>query len=272
VDDASGDGTAETIRAEYPEVRLHLSKERRGLVAARNLGMRLACAPVVVTIDDDAVFSTARTVEQTLADFDHPRIGAVAIPLVDVGRGPLVEHRSPAGGEAHVCSTFRGGSFAVRRDLFLNLGGFREAILHQGEERDFCIRMLSAGFVTRVGRADPVFHFESPNRDIRRMDLYGRRNDILYSWHNDPFPYAPLRMAEMTVKGIGWGFKVGRPLRMLHGLAMGYRACWQERGRREAVSSEVARLARTLRKARSRRLAEVEEHLPPLMKAEVQRP
>jgi glycosyltransferase involved in cell wall biosynthesis len=262
VDDASEDGTAEVVASTYPTVIVHRSAQRRGLVVQRNLGVRLAAAPVVVSIDDDAIFSTSHTVEQTLSELDHPRVGAVAIPLVDVARSSAIQQHSPSHNGIHVALTFRGGAFAVRRDVFLAVGGFREVIVHQGEERDYCIRMLAAGFVIRLGRADPVHHFESARRDRRRMDLYGRRNDILYSWHNEPFPYAPLRMAEMTVKGIGWGFKVGRPLSMLRGLAMGYRACWAERGQRAPVPREIARLARKQRKGRSRPLAEMEAELP----------
>jgi glycosyltransferase involved in cell wall biosynthesis len=264
VDDGSEDGTADAVASDYPSVSLHRSSGRRGLIVQRNVGMRLASGPVGVTMDDDAVFSTRHTVEQTLREFDHPRVGAVAIPLIDVVKGPAMQQRSPSEDRIHVALTFRGGAFAVRRDVFLALGGFREVIVHQGEERDFCIRMLAAGFVTRLGCADPIHHFESPLRDLRRMDVYGRRNDILYSWHNDPFPYAALRMAEMTVKGIGWGLRVGRPLRMVHGVGMGYGACWAERRERAAVPLGIARLGRQLRKASSRRLAEIEAELPEL--------
>jgi GT2 family glycosyltransferase len=262
VDDGSTDGTAETVASRYPDVRLLRSRESRGLIVQRNAGVRLASCPVVISIDDDAVFSTPHTVEQTLGEFGHWRVGAVAIPLVDVVKSPGVQQRAPEACGIHVASRFRGGAFAVRQEVFLALGGFREVIFHQGEERDFCIRMLAAGFVTRLGRADPIHHFESPSRDLRRMDLYGRRNDILCSWHNDPLPYALTRMGAMTVKGLGWGLRVGRPLRMVRGLAMGYAACWSERGRRAPVPRRIARLDRQLRRG-APRLAAIEAELPP---------
>jgi glycosyltransferase involved in cell wall biosynthesis len=261
IDDGSDDGTAQAVAGEFPMVRLLRSPVSQGLIVQRNAGIWLARAPFVVSIDDDAVFSKPSIVEQTLHDFDHPRVGAVAIPLVDVAKSAVVQQRPPTAEHIHVASVFRGGAFAVRRDVFLTLGGFRTVIFHQGEERDFCLRMLAAGFVTRLGRAEPIYHFESPARDLRRMDLYGRRNDILCSWHNDPFPYAPLRMAELTVKGIGWGLKVGRPLRMLKGLAMGYRMCWAERRRRAPVLPATARLHRRLRRRGPLLLEEIEQEL-----------
>jgi glycosyltransferase involved in cell wall biosynthesis len=258
MDDASEDGTVDSVAERFPRVRLHRSPAPRGLVVQRNTGLRLARAPVVVSIDDDATFSTPTIVEQTLHEFDHPRVGAVAIPLVDVEKSPAVQQRSPTQDGIEVAPVFRGGAFAVRRDVFLALGGFREVIFHQGEERDFCIRMLAAGYVTRLGRAEPIYHFASPKRDLHRMDVYGRRNDILCSWHNDPLPYAPFRMAELTVKGIGWGLKVGRPLRMVRGLVMGYRMCWAERDARAPVPRSIYRLSRRLTRAGSRPLEDVE--------------
>jgi glycosyltransferase involved in cell wall biosynthesis len=258
IDDGSDDGTADAVAAEFPRVRLHRSAVSHGLIVQRNAGIRLARAPVVVSIDDDALFSAPTIVEQTLREFDHPRVGAVAIPLVDVGKRADVQQRAPNENGIHVAPVFRGGAFAVRRDVFLTLGGFRSVIFHQGEERDFCIRMLAAGFVTRLGRAEPIYHFESPTRDLRRMDIYGRRNDILSSWHNDPLPFAPLRMAELTVKGIGWGLRVGRPLRMVRGLLMGYRMCWDQRRERAPVSRSIYLLSRRLTREGSRPLPEVE--------------
>ncbi|MGZ4397490.1 MAG: glycosyltransferase family 2 protein [Gaiellaceae bacterium] len=263
VDDGSSDGSAEMIASEFPRVHLCRSEQSKGLVVQRNAGAALASAPIVVSIDDDAVFVSSDTVAQTVAEFDHPRVGAVAIPYRD-GPQDGIRQASPSAGRVFVAARFRGTAYAVRRDLFLRLGGFREVIFHQGEERDLCLRMLEAGYVTRLGAADPIVHNESPSRDLVRMDLYGRRNDILCSWHNDPLPFALLRMLEMTVKGLGLGLKVGRPLRMLQGLALGYRACWEERHHRRPVSRAAYRLDHVLRREGPRPLEQVEPLLEEL--------
>lgn len=266
IDDASTDGTAGMLRAEFPTVRLYRSDEPHGVVTQRNRGVALARAPIVLGLDDDAVYTSSETVAQTLDDFSDPRIGAVAIPYVDVTRNGsvLLRHRAPATDGVYVTAVFGAGAFAARRDLYLVLGGMRDVIFHQGEERDFCLRLLDAGYVTRLGTGDPLVHKESSIRDVRRMDLYGRRNDILHSWHNVPLRFAPLRMLELTVKGIGFGVRVGRPLRMLRGLLLGYRACWQERAKRRPVSVAAYRLDRLLRRRGPQRLERVEPLLPPV--------
>src|SRR5258705_639728 len=81
LDDGSTDGTPDLIRSEFPQVNLHRFEESQGYILRRNQGTALASGSIVFSIDDDAIFSSPHVVEQTLADFEHPRIGAVAIPF-----------------------------------------------------------------------------------------------------------------------------------------------------------------------------------------------
>jgi glycosyltransferase involved in cell wall biosynthesis len=263
IDDGSTDSTADRVRAEFPTVRVERVERPLGYIVQRNRAAELADdADVIVSIDDDAVFSTPRTVGQTLAELEgQPRVGAVAIPFVNVNREDVVRQRAPGDGGVFVTGEFIGTAHAVRRDAFRRLGGYRPVLFHQGEERDFCLRLLDAGLVVRLGRADPVHHFESPRRDTRRMDLYGRRNDVLFAWHNVPWPAFPVHLAATTVGGLRFGSRVGRPVRMAQGLAMGYAAVAGEWSHRRPVSRAAYRLGRRLRHG-SLPLAVVEPLLP----------
>jgi glycosyltransferase involved in cell wall biosynthesis len=262
IDDGSTDGTAEMLAAEFPTVRVRRSERSQGYIVQRNLGVQLATAPIVITVDDDAAFASPRTVEQTLLDFDEPRVGAVAIPHIDIGfeDAPRLPPAPPHG--VLVTSEFVGTACAVRREVFLRIGGFRDSIFHQGEERDFCVRLLGAGYVVRVGRADPIDHFTSPRRDVRRMDLYGRRNTILYAWYNEPLPSALVRMVEMSAQGLASGISVRRPGAAVHGLLLGYRACWEHRRERRPLPRPVIKLFRQLWKRGPLPLSEIEGAVP----------
>src|SRR4051794_38270064 len=149
MDDGSTDGTPEAVRTEFPGVTLHRSEESTGYIVKRNLAARLASCPIVFSLDDDATFSTPRTVEQTLAEFDHPRIGAVSIPRVDVNFPGAIGQPPAPDGRVNVVGSFIGCAHALRRELFLRLGGYREYLFHQGEESEYCARMLAVGYVTR---------------------------------------------------------------------------------------------------------------------------
>lgn len=248
IDDGSTDGTSELVRSDFPQVRVVRSEQSRGLIVQRSEAAKLATTPVIVSIDDDAEFSTPRVVSQAIEDLEHEKIGAVAIPYVNVRQDRVLRHRAPDDLEVYVTDSFTGTAHALRRDLFLRLGGYRATLFHQGEERDYCVRMLEAGYFARLGRSEPIFHHESPQRDLRRMDLYGRRNDVLFAWHNVPASALIPQMLGTTVRGVGFGVRCGRPLRMLNGLVRGYAACFREWGNRRPVSPATYRLFRELRR------------------------
>ena len=264
VDDGSTDGTAEMVRAEFPQARLERFEQSGGYITRRNLGAEMASTPYVFSIDDDAAFPSRFTVEQTLAEFSHPRIGAVAIPFINVRQNPAVLQKAPDTAKIWLTQSYIGTAHALRRDVFLKLGGYRPYLIHQGEEGDFCSRLLDAGYVVRLGNADPIHHFESPRRDFRRMDFYGRRNDILYVWHNVPWPNFPVHLLAVTAHGVNFALRCGRPWHHFKGLIAGYAACFSYWSKRRPVSRAAYGLTRRLRKSGPISLDELEPLLPPL--------
>ena len=253
IDDGSTDGTTESIRREFPSIRLVRHDDSAGLVVRRNQAARATSGDVIFSIDDDAAFTSPRTVEQTLAEFDDPRIGAVAIPFIEPRKGPQVMQHAPAGGP-WVTDCFIGTAHAVRRDVFLSLGGYRERLFHQGEERDFCIRLLQAGYVVRLGSADPIHHYESPNRDYSRMDYYGRRNDVLFAWHYVPWAHLPVHLAGTLVNAARSAWQARRISRMAAGTVAGLTDGLLHPLDRQPVASAVYRLHRRLKKTGPARL------------------
>ena len=265
MDDGSTDGTEAMVRGEFPDAIFETHAGPNGPSFLRNRGSQLATAPVLFPIDDDVEFKSNRTVEQTLAEFDHPRVAAVGIPFINVRVGPDVLQGQPAGdGRLRVIAAYVGASHAVRRDVFLRLGGYRRQLFYMGEEGDFGIRALDAGYVVRLGAADPIHHFESPSRSLYRADFYGRRNDVLFAWHNVPTTLLPGHLLTTTLNGVRFGFGVRRPGRMLKGLASGWMAIPSEARHRRPVRPATYRLFRRLRRDGSVPLDEFESQLPAL--------
>ena len=98
-------------------------------------------------------------------------------------------------------TSFVGCAHAVRRDLFLELGGYRESFVHYGEEADFCRRLMRAGYVTRLGRGEPVLHHVSPKARVAdRERYYGARAAMLLAWHTLPLPVVPLHLMADAAK------------------------------------------------------------------------
>ncbi len=256
IDDGSSDGTGQMVRADYPAVALVQHQESRGYIVRRNEGAHIASTAFVFSIDDDAAFSTPHTVWQTVHEFQAESIGAVAIPYIDVNRDRRVRQIAADSDSVHVTDAFIGTAHAVRRELFLRLGGYREHFVHQGEEGDFCVRMLDAGYFVRLGTADPIHHFESPKRDLSRMDFFGVRNAVVFAWQNVPFPFVLAHLPVTSFRCLTFTFEPRRFWIRFLGLLHGYR-CLRSLSR-EPVSPSTYRLARRLRKIGSQQLTRVE--------------
>jgi glycosyltransferase involved in cell wall biosynthesis len=242
LDDGSSDGTAEAVRAGFPEVRVERREESAGLVVRRNEAAELASAPIIVSLDDDAVFTSTSVVASTAAEFDDPRVGVVAMPYVDVPQGEHVLQRAPSDDGIFVTHRFRGTAHAVRREAFLELGGYRGMLFQQAEEPDLAVRLLDAGYLVRLGRADPVRHFASPRRDLERMWFYECRNEVLFAWHNVPMPDLLLQLAKTTAHALWLGRGVRRTGLFARGLVAGFRDAARARSARRPVSRGAWRL------------------------------
>jgi hypothetical protein len=260
IDDCSDDDTVDVIAREFPTVRLYESKRARGYIECRNFAASVARAGIIISIDDDAYFQGSRTARETVADFDSDLVGAVSIPVVD---GAEEAAQDPTRDNCRLAvPCFRGTAYAVRRDLFLGLSGFRALFFHQVEERDFALRLLAAGYAIRTGTARrPIRHRASPTRDLPRLHIYSQRNVILHGTLNLPARQLPVWWAGMTAKGLLRGLRLRRPGRMARGLAVGFAHSVRYRHLRKPVSNEAYRLGRRLYVRKAVPLSDIEAQL-----------
>lgn len=258
MDDASTDGTFEMVRREFPTVRSYRSETSLGCSAQRNRGVRLASNNIVFSLDDDAVFTSPKIIGQTLQEFSDARIAAIAMPFVNVKTGPNILCKAPDETQVWITHSFVGAAAALRRDVFLEVGGYREHWDQYGEEGDLGVRFLNAGYFTRLGNADPIHHFESPNRNYYRRDVLGRRNDILFATENVPMPWLLVHLPATTVNGLISGLRYGRSWNMIQGTFAGYVDGWRHRRERAPVSARAYLLHRRLKKHGPLALREIE--------------
>lgn len=258
-DDGSTDGTPEMIRAEFPEVALHVSERSADIAVQRTRATVLASTPLVFCIDDDAAFTAPETVAEAVRLFDTPRVALVAMPFVNVRVSDRVLQRAPDAEGVYVASGYVGTAYAVRRDVFVALGGYRPTLVHQYEEEDFAIRLLDAGYLIRVATTPPIHHFHSPTRNREGMDVWGARNTILFTWLNVPMPFLIAHMAATSVNALRAGVRAGTTWRKLRGMASGYADCVRQRRERTPVRAATYRLYRRLRRGGPLAVAAVEQ-------------
>lgn len=154
VDDGSQDGTAESLEGLDERLRYHW-QANRGPAAARNVGIRLARAPVVAFLDADNRWLPDHLEVVTAVLARHPQaVLASTCPEFRVaGRDQPHDARLidplPA---ALGCNRFGYVScIAVRRDVLLEVGGFDE-LLAVGEDDDLWLRLARKGTFAEVRR------------------------------------------------------------------------------------------------------------------------
>lgn len=225
IDDASTDHTVEMVRKKYGNlVKLICRETNCGSIKNRNYGVSLSAGDIVFIVDDDSELPGIHTVEEVLQEFNDHRIGAVAIPFIQDGNLINGHPQDRNGTDTFIVASFIGCACAIRRDTFLELGGFDELFHHQVEEDDFCIRMLESGKVCAIAEVgEPMRHYESPVRSFQKWDFYGRRNSLLYIWKNCPTVYLFPNLAINTFQGCLHAFKEKRYLWNIKGILDGYR-------------------------------------------------
>jgi GT2 family glycosyltransferase len=263
MDDGSTDDTAGRVAREFPTAKIHREESSHGPAWQRNRGADLASTPVLVTLDDDCVFASPRTLRAALAELEPPRVGAVTFPFINVMQDKIVQTAAPAADQIYCTGTYYGGMIAFKREAYRAVGGYRSWYFMQVEESDLAIRLLNAGYVVRLGSSEPIHHHESPLRNRPRRYELGPRNHVIFAWQNVPMPHLIAHMPATVAGTVWYATKVGHPWHGLRGAALGIGASLSHPAWRAPVRAAVYHLHRQLKRRGAIPLAEIESRLPP---------
>jgi GT2 family glycosyltransferase len=205
VDNGSADGTAAAVRARFPSVELVASSENLGAVG-RNVGVALLDTPYVAFCDDDTWWDPGSL--RTAADVldRHPRLAAVtARILVEPGgaEDPIVAELrdSPVQGAdwlpGPALGSFLAGASVLRRDAFLQVGGFSDRLWLGGEEELMAGDLAAAGWELCYLPELTVHHQASRLRDPHRRRHDGIRNTLWTTWLRRPLRPALRRTLQL---------------------------------------------------------------------------
>jgi GT2 family glycosyltransferase len=194
VDNGSTDGTADAVRAHHPWAELVASPENLGAVG-RNVGVDRLDTRYVAFCDDDTWWDpgSLRTACDVLDA--HPRLAVVtARILVEPGGAEdpiVVELRdSPVVGAGWLpgpaLGSFLAGASVLRREAFLEVGGFSERLWLGGEEELMAGDLAAAGWELCYLPQLTVHHQASAARDPHRRRADGIRNTLWTTWLRRP--------------------------------------------------------------------------------------
>lgn len=237
VDNASGDGSVETLRNEYPAIRVVASCENLGYAAGNNLAIEIALgsrADFVWLLNPDTTVE-ATTLEAMLQDARlHPEAGLFGPRVLYGGsrpptissdggrihpdRGGAAENINdgvPAGAVEPVGSYevdyVTGSSLLVRTAVFEDVGLLPEDYFLYFEEVAFAQRARSAGWSARVDPRATVHHYKRSFGEVPAAYYiyYYIRGRLLFA---RTYPSVPIEDVEDDLSGFveGWRRRVVR--------------------------------------------------------------
>jgi GT2 family glycosyltransferase len=182
-----------------------------GYIAGRNRLMRAAQSPFVLLLDDDTRLLSAASIERALGILERdPSVAAVGFAQAEADGQPWPGAMQPSPATRPVVvPSYIGFAHLLRRDLFVSMGGYRESFKFYGEEKDYCLRLLDAGYRTVYLPDALVAHVsDRASRSAQRYLRFVARNDCLNTLYNDPATrlawMLPARMALYFRMRHGW--------------------------------------------------------------------
>ncbi len=196
VDNGSTDDTPALVGRSFPSVRVVELPENVG-APARNVGVEAATTPYVAFADDDSWWAPGM-LERAADVFDaHPRLGLVQGRILvgpeeqldpaceEMSRSPLDATGLPGPG----LLGFVACGAIVRREAYLEAGGFDPVVFFAGEEERLSYDLAAAGWGLAYLSQLVAHHHPSPVRDDdgRRRSVIVR-NRLLTALMRRPWP------------------------------------------------------------------------------------
>jgi GT2 family glycosyltransferase len=207
VDNASTDGSAEAVEAEFPGVEVVRRVQRYGFGANHNEGIRRSRGRYVLILNEDTVLHDGMLDALSRFMDENPEIGAAG-PRILYPDGAIQPSAFRFPTPARVAlTTFTlqrafweqsdtdriarvdwvcGAAIFARRAALVAVGGFDERLFIYSEDPDLCLRLRDAGYATAFFPHASLVHFENattsgvPERRIYQMErsraLYSRKH------------------------------------------------------------------------------------------------
>jgi N-acetylglucosaminyl-diphospho-decaprenol L-rhamnosyltransferase len=264
VDSGSSDGSWEGVAEAWPRARALRFEENVGFCVGCNRGAEAASGrllafvnfdgevepgwdmPLAALLDDPTVSIATGLLLSSDGEVIQAAGLAIAPNTAVVGRLDMLP-RSAAPSEPIDVPAATGALMMVRREEFLDLGGFYEPFFMYGEEADYCLR-VQGRIVLHPDSAmrHEYGHASGPQRSVTRL-YWGSRNRLINAARHLP----PASLAKSVVASLGFDVLTLAQLRtraaagaIAHGWLDGVRQMHRERAAR--TSEERRRATRSL--------------------------
>lgn len=224
------------------------SEENLGVPGGRDFGIRSVESDVIGFLDDDAELFPGGSDAIRTAFRDDPRLAAVALSVTDEHGVAARRHIPVAGGTAPSgraeVAYFVGCAHALRREAYLEVGGYFDDLFYGHEEIELCWRLIDAGWSIRFLDDVAAFHPRAPiSRHARGWRMTGR-NRVLIARRSLPWPVAVMHVVVWLPLGL-----IRAPRQLWRDYLAGWWSGWshpvQRRPIRYRTVWKLTRLGRT---------------------------
>jgi GT2 family glycosyltransferase len=171
-------------------VRVIRDDRAPGYIVGRNRLVREASAPIVLLMDDDAALFDNGAIDRGIRLLESDStLGAIAFAQADAEGTPWDDSMQQRHSrQASLVPSFIGFAHLLRHDVFARVGAYRESFEFYCEEKDFCLRLMDAGYRVVYLPDALVMHQPDPSGRCRQKYLrYLTRNDCLNALYNEPW-------------------------------------------------------------------------------------
>lgn len=224
VDNASTDGTADMLRADFSDVELLTLERNAGFAGGVTAALERVASRYFALLNNDAQ-ADPQWLERSLAMLEKPQVAAVSAKMLLSERrsaegAPLINNAGvvllPTGygadrglgapdGEEYGVPTevfgFSGGAAVLRTLAVKAVGGFDASYFMYYEDTDLSWRLRLAGWQI-VYCPDAVVHHRhaaSSDPDSEMFAFHNERNRLLTLLRNAPLGYAVAKIARFVV-------------------------------------------------------------------------
>jgi glycosyltransferase involved in cell wall biosynthesis len=191
--DGCTDGTGDMIRREFPTCTLIENESPRGSVFSRDRLLRASRSDLVASFDDDSYpvdrdfFSRAKHLFEKRSE-----VAVLSFPEIR-DDGSFANSTKTTSSPSHLVSAYANCAAVMRREVYLQSGGFPTFFGHMYEEPDFALQCYGLGKIVSFEPTLSVRHHvsERQREPIKRHHL-NARNELWSVWLRCPWPWLPL--------------------------------------------------------------------------------
>jgi GT2 family glycosyltransferase len=220
VDNASTDGSPETVRREFPAVKLIATSSNLGFAAACNLGVRSSSSRYILFLNPDTLVHPSTLTSALKFMEDHREAGIMGCRTIG-GDGRIQPTAFDFPGPFRIFGLFsglnrlfkisklkdlsrlrrpdyiQGSFFLIRRDIFERAGGFDEGFFMYAEDVDLCLRVRHSGGTIYFVPHMTITHYGSGSAvdSLKSLENYIPSLILLYKKHRSPRDLKKLRRA-----------------------------------------------------------------------------